>query len=306
MSMMNESFNIKKADIGEYPYDLMLLADETVEATHKYLYNSEVYILKNTVETIGVFCLFPIDEQTVEIKNIAVSEKWQGKGIGTRLLEKAEDIARGNNYTVIIVGTADCGTRLIHFYEKNGYVAYAVKENFFFENYAEAIYENGIMLKDMIMLKKELKNMKSQFRIETATDADYSEIIKVWESAVKATHHFLKAEDFEFYKQMVPTKYLPAVDLYVLRIENNIIGFIGVSCKHLEMLFIDADFKGKGYGKVLLNYAIEHLGITTLDVNEQNDQAFAFYKKMGFRISGRSEKDAEGKDYPILHLELSN
>ena len=151
---------------------------------------------------------------------------------------------------------------------------------------------------------KGLTNRKSKFRIETATISNYPEIMKVWESAVKATHHFLKPEDFEYYKQMGTTKYLPAVDLFVLRIEKTIIGFIGVSGKHLEMLFVDADFMGKGYGKILLYYAIRNLGITTLDVNEQNEQAFGFYKKMGFTIAGRSEKDAEGKDYPILHLKL--
>jgi putative acetyltransferase len=132
----------------------------------------------------------------------------------------------------------------------------------------------------------------------------YRVLTNVWESSVKATHHFLKPEDFEYYKQHGPTKYLPAVDLYVLRIDKMIIGFIGVSDNHLEMLFIDADSRGKGYGKILLNYAIEHLGITTLDVNEQNKQALGFYKKRGFSITGRSEKDAEGKDYPMLHLEL--
>ncbi len=147
------------------------------------------------------------------------------------------------------------------------------------------------------------KKMDKSFKLKKATVSDYPEIMKVWESAVKATHHFLKPEDFEFYKHMGQTKYLPAVDLYVLRIEKTIIGFIGVSGKHLEMLFIDADSRAKGYGKVLLNYAIRNLGITTLDVNEQNEQALGFYKKMGFSITGRSEKDAEGKDYPILHLE---
>ena len=153
---------------------------------------------------------------------------------------------------------------------------------------------------------EKVTNRKSKFRIEKAGISDYPEIMRVWESAVKATHHFLKAEDFEFYKKLGTIQYLPAVDLYILRIEKTIIGFIGVSGNHLEMLFIDADFRGKGYGKVLLNYAVEHLGIITLDVNEQNEQAFEFYKKMGFSIAGRSEKDAEGKNYPILHLELTN
>lgn len=304
MTAINKSFKIQKANTEDYPYDLLLLADETVEAINKYLYDSAVYIVKNSAETIGVFCLFPIDEQTVEIKNIAVAEKWQGKGIGSFMMKNIEEIARQNSYRKIIVGTADCGIKQLHFYNKNGYTAYAVKENFFLENYTQPIYENGIMLKNMIMLKKEVKNKGSQFHIERATTEDYPQIMKVWESSVKATHHFLKAGDFEYYKQMGPTKYLPAASLYVLRLNRKITGFIGVSGNHLELLFIDADSRGKGYGKVLLNYAIEHLGIATLDVNEQNKQAFTFYKKMGFRIAGRSEKDAEGKDYPILHLEL--
>lgn len=142
----------------DYPYNLLLLADETVEAVDKYLYDSDVYIVKNAMETIGVFCLFTIDEQTVEIKNIAVTERWQGKGIGCLMMINIEEIAKQNSYKTIIVGTADCGTKQIHFYKKNGYTAYAVKENFFLENYADPIYENGVMLKDMIMLKKELKN----------------------------------------------------------------------------------------------------------------------------------------------------
>ena len=146
--------------------------------------------------------------------------------------------------------------------------------------------------------------MLNTFQIRKGGPTDFTEIMKVWESSVKATHHFLKAEDFEFHKRLGKTKYLPSVDLYVLRIENTIIGFMGVSGKHLEMLFIDADSRSKGYGKILLNYAIEHLGITTLDVNEQNEQTLGFYKKMGFSITGKSENDAEGKDYPIFHLEL--
>lgn len=46
--------------------------------------------------------------------------------------------------------------------------------------------------------------------------------------------------------------------------------------------------------------------ITTLDVNEQNMQALGFCEKRDFGIAGCSEKDAERKDYPILHLKLQN
>lgn len=140
-----------------YPYNLLLLADETVVAINKYLPYSDVYIAKQQGKIVGVISLLPVDKQTIEIKNIAISPAYQGKGLGSWILKKAEEIARKGGYITIIVGTADCRTKQILFYEKNGYSKYAIKENFFLENYAQTIYENGIILKDMIMLKKELK-----------------------------------------------------------------------------------------------------------------------------------------------------
>lgn len=140
-----------------YPYNLLLLADETVVAINKYLPYSDVYIAKQQGKIVGVISLLPVDKQTIEIKNIAISPAYQGKGLGSWILKKAEEIARKGGYITIIVGTADCGTKQIQFYEKHGYSKYAIKENFFLENYAQTIYENGIILTDMIMLKKELK-----------------------------------------------------------------------------------------------------------------------------------------------------
>ncbi|WP_245365471.1 GNAT family N-acetyltransferase [Chryseobacterium scophthalmum] len=38
--------------------------------------------------------------------------------------------------------------------------------------------------------------------------------------------------------------------------------------------------------------------------NEENPQAIDFYEKMGFRKTGRSQKDGSGKDYPLIHMSL--
>ncbi|MDR2533849.1 MAG: GNAT family N-acetyltransferase [Tannerellaceae bacterium] len=137
-----------------YPYNLLLLADETREAINKYLFDSDVYIAKVDKETVGVFCLLPRNEETIELMNIAVSSEMQNNGIGSNLMSGIEHIARQGKYKAIIVGTADCGFKQIRFYEKNGYSRYDLKKNFFLEKYSEPIYENGVMLKDMVMLKK--------------------------------------------------------------------------------------------------------------------------------------------------------
>ncbi len=144
---------------------------------------------------------------------------------------------------------------------------------------------------------------ESNLIIEKANFNDYRQIMEVWESSVKATHDFLKQEDFEFYKKIIPTNYLPNLDVYVLRSGEKIVGFVGISKKNIEMLFISGEQRGKGYGKILLEYAIDNFNANTVEVNEQNTQAVGFYRKFGFKIISRSEKDSENKDYPILKLE---
>ena len=68
------------------------------------------------------------------------------------------------------------------------------------------------------------------------------------------------------------------------------------------MLFIHPEYRGKGVGKRLLEYAIFVLNAKQLDVNEQNRQAIGFYFNQGFEVVGRSEKDGLGHPYPLLHL----
>ena len=70
------------------------------------------------------------------------------------------------------------------------------------------------------------------------------------------------------------------------------------------MLFVDPAFRGMGLGRHLVEYAIDRLHVTRVDVNEQNEQAAGFYARLGFRYVSRSETDGSGKPYPILHLEL--
>ena len=45
--------------------------------------------------------------------------------------------------------------RQIHFYEMNGFIKYTIRKDFFIENYDLPIFENGVQLKDMQLLKFE-------------------------------------------------------------------------------------------------------------------------------------------------------
>ncbi len=132
---------------------------------------------------------------------------------------------------------------------------------------------------------------------------DFAKLLAIWESAVRTTHDFLDNKDFIYYQSRM-TVYFEKVDLYVYKNENGkIVGFMGVSGSMLEMLFVDAAFRGCGVGRKLLHYAVDKLNVCKLDINEQNNQAIDFYTHMGFKIIGRSPLDNEGKPYPLLHLQ---
>ena len=143
------------SDKENYPYELLLLADETVESINKYIFDSDVYCVKDNEKAKAVFCLYEVDENTIEIKNIAVAEKCQNRGCGSEIISFIKKICK-NRYRSIIVGTADCGVKQINFYEKNGFYKYDIRKNFFIDNFEKPIFENGIQLKDMILLKYEL------------------------------------------------------------------------------------------------------------------------------------------------------
>ena len=93
------------------------------------------------------------------------------------------------------------------------------------------------------------------------------------------------------------------MDLYQIKDESGrIAGFSGLSEDNLEMLFIRPEMRGRGIGKRLVEHALS-LGILKVDVNEENEQALGFYRKMGYEAVGRSAVDSDNKNYPIIHME---
>lgn len=149
--MEDFTFNLLHSD-SEIPYHLLLLADETKEAINQYIFNSDIYLLQNGTENIAVMALYKKSNSELEIKNIAVIESYRSKGIGGILMDKAKEIAKENHYKTLTVGTSDTGFQQIRFYEKNGFIKNGILKDFFIENYPVPIYENGLQMRDMIVL----------------------------------------------------------------------------------------------------------------------------------------------------------
>jgi len=136
--------------------------------------------------------------------------------------------------------------------------------------------------------------------------ADFPRVVEVWEASVRATHHFVSEADIQLFKPLVRDELPKIAQLVGLRdSDGQVAGFIGVVDQKVEMLFIHPAWRGQGGGRRLLDYAVTTLGATTLDVNEQNEQAIGFYLRLGFEVVGRSALDGMGKPYPLLHLRLA-
>ncbi|WP_292894946.1 MULTISPECIES: acetyltransferase [unclassified Nitratireductor] len=135
---------------------------------------------------------------------------------------------------------------------------------------------------------------------------DLVDLIEIWRRSVRATHDFLSESDFRAIEADVAGTYLPGADLWVaVDEEDSPLAFMGLCEGHIDSLFVDPDSRGTGLGARLIAHAREVAGRhITLDVNEQNELALGFYRKMGFEVKARSPRDGAGRPYPLLHMSL--
>jgi ribosomal protein S18 acetylase RimI-like enzyme len=138
------------------PYELLLLADPSKDLVDKYLKQSDTFIARQNEETLGIIVLFPLTEETVEIKNISVKPELQGQGIGSYLIENAIMLAAFKKYKTVIIGTANSSIGQLYLYQKFGFEITEIRKNFFIDNYPEPIYENGLQAKHMLILTRPL------------------------------------------------------------------------------------------------------------------------------------------------------
>lgn len=143
-----------------------------------------------------------------------------------------------------------------------------------------------------------------KFEITKYSDIYRQQVLTVWERSVLATHDFLVPTDFSEIKELVNTINFNDFQVFCLVNEKTVLGFIAVLNEKVEMLFLDPEYFGKGFGQKLLNFAIKELNVNSVDVNEQNTKALKFYQKFGFEIFERTDKDDQGKDYPLLRMKL--
>lgn len=134
-------------------------------------------------------------------------------------------------------------------------------------------------------------------------------MLEIWEDSVRASHFFLKDNDIVEIKEEVKGAFAFLQNILVAKLNNDFAGFIGVSEKSIEMLFVASKFFNLGLGKRLILEAVNAFfteqNEILLDCNEQNERGLTFYQKLGFKERGKSQKDSKGRDFAIIHFAIS-
>jgi len=147
---------INQSSDPEPYWDMLLLADPSKAAVQQYLEDGKLYVAEWEDTVVGVFVLLQLDGPLWELKNIAVAEEWQGKGVGKALIAAAISSAKELGAENLEVGTGNSSTGQLAFYQKAGFRMQRIAKNYFTLNYNEPIFENGIQCRDMVILSMAL------------------------------------------------------------------------------------------------------------------------------------------------------
>ena len=152
---VKRSIVIKKEKNNKEQYmDLLLEADPSKDMINDYLKDGELFVLTYKEKVACVAVVIKIDDETIELKNIATKEEYRGQGYGKKMLKYLADNYK-QKYNKMLVGTSENN---IPFYVKQGFDKYEKTiKNYFVDNYDEEIIDGDVHCIDMYYYSKDLK-----------------------------------------------------------------------------------------------------------------------------------------------------
>lgn len=132
--------------------ELLLEADPDENIVRSYLDNSDMFIGTNEGKVVCEIVITKVNNNEVELKNIATLKEARGKGYAKQLIDYVFTMY-SQKYERMIVGTTE---NMIPFYVLNGFTKYHhTVKNFFVDNYPNEIYDGDMKCIDMYYYAKE-------------------------------------------------------------------------------------------------------------------------------------------------------
>lgn len=136
--------------------------------------------------------------------------------------------------------------------------------------------------------------------IRSLQKADINRVADIWLDTNLKAHSFISAQYWESNYELVK-EMLSQAEVYVYEDGQKIQGFIGLSDKYIEGIFVSEKMQSQGIGKLLLNYIKDKKDVLRLNVYQKNIRAIHFYQREGFEIQCEGLDEATGeKDYVMI------
>ena len=136
--------------------------------------------------------------------------------------------------------------------------------------------------------------------IRSLQKADINRVAYIWLDTKLKAHSFISAQYWESNYELVK-EMLSQAEVYVYEDGQKIQGFIGLSDKYIEGIFVSEKMQSQGIGKLLLNYIKDKKDALRLNVYQKNTRAIHFYQREGFEIQCEGLDEATGeKDYVMI------
>ncbi|MFC4246668.1 GNAT family N-acetyltransferase [Natribaculum luteum] len=93
----------------------------TPHTVAEWIRDSRVYVTTVENELVGGVRLEVTDPDRVKLSHLGVHENWKGEGIGSRLLDHAEEVTREWGHTTVWLTTPEDHPYLPELYRRRGY-----------------------------------------------------------------------------------------------------------------------------------------------------------------------------------------
>ncbi len=276
--------------------ELLLLADEQESMLDRYLERGEMFLLDD--EGVKAVCVVTEEGNGVcELKNIAVTLGFQRKGYGKKLVGYLLAHYSGR-FCEMIVGTGEVPAA-IGFYENCGFTYSHRVENFFTDHYDRPLIEEGILLKDMIYLKRPIPG---KFAVRIAVPADIQELRNLYKDTVltvnRRDYSQAEVEDWASCGDNVPKlEKMLETHYFIVAVDScsRIIGFSSITPEgYLHSMFVHKDFQGEGIATLLLRHIEQFAkdnGIEKI-TSEVSLTARPFFEKRGYTVACEQKRKA--------------
>lgn len=114
-------------------------------------------------------------------------------------------------------------------------------------------------------------------------NSDVDAVVSVWRLASDLAHPFLSEEFQDKEQHNVRHIYPQFAEIWVKEHESQVIGFIALIGNELGAIFLHPNYHAQGFGREMMDFAIQQKAHLTLDVFERNKIGRAFYERYGFK-----------------------